>query len=110
METYNQEKIFEILSKKSEDKFSFHDLTNKAKLEEKPLKVLDDHQGEGEIIGYTFFHDENNKIKAVLYLEDKSNRRKVMSTFNKEFINLLNKEEWVGKNIFFKKDQLSSWT
>ena len=101
---------FCVWGKKFEDKFLFHDLTNKAKLEEKPLKILDEHQGEGEIIGYTFFHDENKKIKAVLYLEDKNNRRKVVSTINKEFISLLKFKECVGKRVLFKKNQIYDWT
>ena len=46
-----------------------------------------------------------NAQKAVLYLDDEKKHRKVVSSLDKNFINLLMEEEWVGKKVKFKDGQ-----
>ena len=62
-------------------------------------------EGEGEIIGYTIIEGSENVQKAVLYIDDEKKDRKVVSSYDKIFINLLMEEEWVGKKIKFKDGQ-----
>ena len=40
------------------------------------------------------------------YLDDEMKHRKVVSSFDKNFINLLMEEEWVGKKVNFKDGQV----
>ena len=50
-----------------------------------------------------------NAQKAVLYLDDEKKHRKVVSSHDKEFINLLLEKEWVGKKVRFKAGQIVSY-
>ena len=50
-----------------------------------------------------------NAQKAVLYLDDEKKHRKVVSSHDKEFINLLLEKEWVGKKVGFKAGQIVSY-
>ena len=63
-------------------------------------------EGEGEIIGYTVVEGNENALKAVLYIDDEKKDRKVVSSYDKIFINLLMEEEWVGKKLKFKDGQV----
>ena len=63
-------------------------------------------EGEGEIIGYTIIEGSENVQKAVLYIDDEKKDRKVVSSYDKIFINLLMEEEWVGKKVKFKDGQV----
>ena len=96
---------FCVWGKGYQEKFVFDDVTEKAKLDESPIKLSNITEGEGEIIGYTVIEESENAQKAVLYLDDEKKHRKVVSSFDKSFINLLMEEEWVGKKIKFKDGQ-----
>ena len=63
-------------------------------------------EGEGEIIGYTIIEGSESIPKAVLYIDDEKKHRKVISSFDKIFVNLLMEEEWVGKKVKFKDGQV----
>ena len=63
-------------------------------------------EGEGKIIGYTIIKRNENTPKAVLYIEDEKKHRKVIYSFDKNFINLLMEEEWVGKKVEFIDGQV----
>ena len=66
-------------------------------------------EGKGEIIGYTIIEGSEHASKAVLYLDDEKKHRKVVSSHDKEFINLLLEKEWVGKKVGFKAGQVVSY-
>ena len=85
-----------------QEQFVFDDVTERAKLVENPVELSNIAEGEGEIIGYTIIEGSENAPKAVLYLDDEMKHRKVVSSFDKNFINLLMEEEWVGKKVKFK--------
>ena len=80
-------------------------IRDRAKLDEKPVELSNIAEGEGEIIGYTIIEGSEHASKAVLYLDDEMKHRKVVSSFDKNFINLLMEEEWVGKKVKFKDGQ-----
>ena len=92
-----------------QEQFVFDDVTEKAKLDESPIKLSNITEGEGEIIGYTVIEESENAQKAVLYLDDEKKHRKVVSSHDKEFINLLLEKEWVGKKVGFKAGQVVSY-
>ena len=96
---------FCIWGKEYQEQFIFDDVTDRAKLDEKPVELSDIAEGEGEIIGYTIIEGSEHASKAVLYLDDEKKHRKVVSSFDKNFINLLMEEEWVGKKVKFKDGQ-----
>ena len=96
---------FCIWGKEYKEQFIFDDVTDRAKLDEKPVELSDIAEGEGEIIGYTIIEGSEHASKAVLYLDDEKKHRKVVSSLDKNFINLLMEEEWVGKKVKFKDGQ-----
>ena len=96
---------FCVWGKEYQEQFIFDDVTEKAKLDEKPVELSDIAEGEGVIIGYTIIEGSEHASKAVLYLDDEKKHRKVVSSLDKNFINLLMEEEWVGKKVKFKDGQ-----
>tara|TARA_Y100001980_G_C14359642_1_gene167973 strand:- start:22 stop:654 length:633 start_codon:yes stop_codon:yes gene_type:complete len=96
---------FCVWGKEYQEQFIFDDVTNRAKLHENPVELSHITEGEGEIIGYTIVNGGENTSKAVLYLDDEKKHRKVVSSFDKNFINLLMEEEWVGKKVKYKDGQ-----
>ena len=96
---------FCVWGKEYQEQFIFDDVTERAKLDEKPVELSNIAEGEGEIIGYTIIEGSEHAYKAVLYLDDEKKHRKVVSSLDKNFINLLMEEEWVGKKVKFKDGQ-----
>ena len=96
---------FCVWGKEYQEQFIFDDVTERAKLDENPVELSNIAEGEGEIIGYTIIEGSEHASKAVLYLDDEKKHRKVVSSFDKNFINLLMEEEWVGKKVKFKDGQ-----
>ena len=97
---------FCVWGKEYQEQFIFDDVTERAKLDEKPVELSNIAEGEGEIIGYTIIEVSEHASKAVLYLDDEKKHRKVVSSFDKNFINLLMEEEWVGKKVKFIDGQV----
>ena len=89
--------------------FLLHDVTEKAALVEEPSKLSKETEGICTIIGYTFFEDKSQKMKAILYLEDKNKARKVLSSKDKQLIDLLESENCIGKTISFKGIKVIGW-
>ena len=96
---------FCVWGKEYKEHFIFDDVTERAKLNESPIELSNISEGKGEIIGYTIIEGNENAAKAVLYLDDEKKHRKVVSSMDKNFINLLTEEEWVGKILRFKDGQ-----
>ena len=97
---------FCVWGKKYKEHFIFNDVTDQAELNEIPIELSSITEGEGEIIGYTIIEGSESIPKAVLYIDDEKKHRKVVSSFDKIFINLLMEEEWVGKKVKFKDGQV----
>ena len=97
---------FCVWGKEYQKQFIFDDVTERAKLDENPVALSNIAEGEGEIIGYTIIEESEHASKAVLYLDDEKKHRKVVSSFDKNFINLLMEEEWVGKKVEFIDGQV----
>ena len=97
---------FCVWGKEYQEQFIFDDVTERAKLDEKPVELSNIAEGEGEIIGYTIIEGSEHASKAVLYLDDEKKHRKVVSSLDKNFINLLMEEEWVGKKVEFIDGQV----
>ena len=100
---------FCVWGKEYQEQFIFDDVTERAKLDENPVELSNIAEGEGEIIGYTIIEGSEHASKAVLYLDDEKKHRKVVSSLDKNFINLLMEEEWVGKKVKFKDGQATPW-
>jgi hypothetical protein len=69
--------------------------------------VSSEKDGEGKVLGCTTLFEKNEGVKAVIYAEDSNLHRKVITSTDKDVINNLGEEEWVGKKISFKNNQLS---
>ena len=100
---------FCVWGKEYQEQFIYEDVTERAKLDERPVELSDIKEGEGEIIGYTIVEGSENVLKAVLYLDDEKKHRKVVSSLDKNFIDLLMEEEWVGKKVKFTDGQVVRW-
>ena len=100
---------FCVWGKEYKEGFMHSDVTKKVQSEELPLNLSSKLDGEGKIVGYTFFESKDQNPIAVLYLEDDDNHRKVVTSNKLDFIDLLRDQEWVGKRISFKKNQVVSW-
>ena len=87
--------------------FRSKDVTNEAAKIEKPVPMSSEKDGEGKVLGCTTLFEKNEGIKAVIYAEDSNLHRKVITSIDKDVINNLGEEEWVGKKISFKNNQLS---
>ena len=83
-------------------------MTEDAQLNEAPIPMSKKIEGKATILGYTFFHDDNNNLKAVIYSEDSQKKRKVLISNDKEILKSMGEEEWVGKKISFKGKYLVS--
>ena len=70
---------FCVWGKEYQEQFIFDDVTERAKLDEKPVELSNIAEGEGEIIGYTIIEGSEHASKAVLYLDDEKKHRKVVS-------------------------------
>ena len=100
---------FCVWGKEYKEGFMHSDVTKKVQSEELPLNLSSKLDGEGKIVGYTFFESKDQNPIAVLYLEDDDNHRKVVTSNKLDFIDLLRDQEWVGKRISFRKNQVVSW-
>ena len=69
-----------------------------------PVKLSNDVNGDGVIIGYTVL--KKNISKAVIYLNTADNKRKLITSSDKSIIESMENEEWVGKKVNYKKNQL----
>jgi acetyl-CoA C-acetyltransferase len=87
--------------------FRSKDVTNEAAKIEKPVPMSSEKDGEGKVLGCTTLFEKNEGVKAVIYAEDSNLHRKVITSIDKDVINNLGEEEWVGKKISFKNNQLS---
>ena len=84
--------------------FIHKDFTNEANSIDKPVKLTNDVNGDGIIIGYTVL--KKNISKAVIYLNTSDNKRKLITSSDKSIIESMENEEWVGKKVNYKKNQL----
>jgi acetyl-CoA C-acetyltransferase len=91
---------FALWSKKSLDKFYFKDVSHDAYSLDNPLKISSQLNGKAIVIGYTVINDKKGP-KAVLYVEDLNNDRKILISRDNKYINDMEKNEWVGKEIDF---------
>ena len=82
---------FCIWGKKNKDSFVHKDVTNKAKIKEIPIKLSNFDEGEGEIVGYTVFKNDNDTSIAILYVEDQAKHRKILSSNQNNFLKMLQK-------------------
>ena len=97
---------FALWSSKKHIPFNFKDVTKDAAELDKALKISDENDGNGKIIGYTIIKDNNSNKKAVMYIENEKKKRNIVTSYNKEIINSMENSEWVGKYINFVNLQL----
>ena len=91
---------FALWAKNPLEKFYFKDVSVDAQNIDKPLKISNQSNGKAIIIGYTVIDDQKGP-KAVLYVEDLNNDRKILISRDNKYINDMEKNEWVGKEIDF---------
>jgi acetyl-CoA C-acetyltransferase len=98
---------FALWSGKFIEDFSFKDVTEDAKLNDKPKNLSPKDSGTAKIIGYTILNDKKyNEKKAVIYAEDENKDRLVLHSKNNMIISEMEKNEWVGKKVKFKNKSL----
>tara|TARA_B100000676_G_scaffold256831_1_gene264348 strand:+ start:49 stop:531 length:483 start_codon:yes stop_codon:yes gene_type:complete len=96
---------YALWSKNPEIDFVFRDFTEEAKIVDQPIELSNLEDGEGKIIGYTII-DKKNISKAIMYLNTSNDKRKLITSSDKTIIDLMEKKEWVGKKVKFKRNQL----
>ena len=98
---------FALWSGKFIEDFSFKDVTEDTKLNDKPKNLSPKDSGTAKIIGYTILNDKKyNEKKAVIYAEDENKDRLVLHSKNNMIISEMEKNEWVGKKVKFKNKSL----
>jgi hypothetical protein len=97
---------YALWSKNPDINFVYKDFTKDAKAIEKPIELYKKSTGKGKIIGYTVTKNETSK-KAIIYLDISNERkRKLITSSDESIIKLMETTEWVGKKVYFKKNQL----
>lgn len=100
---------FALWAKKPLIDFISKDVTSDAESFEKPVELSKLEDGSGTVLGYTTLVDEaDKKLKAVIYIEDTQNKRKVLISRDDSIITNMGEDEWVGKKIKFKGKYLVS--
>ena len=99
---------FALWAKEPLIQFISKDVTEDAASIEHPVEMSTQTDGIAIILGYTIFKDANKDMKVVIYSEDSQSKRKVLISKDKEIINSMGEEEWVGKQIVFKGKYLVS--
>jgi len=97
---------YAMWAKEPKINFSHKDCSEEASHLEKPLEISSETEGNGKIIGYTIIKNKENSFKAIMFVETKDFKRKLITSNNQSIINLMEKNEWVGKKILFKENQL----
>jgi hypothetical protein len=87
--------------------FQSKDVTKEAEVLEIPVAMSAQNEGEAKVLGCTTLFEKNEGVKAVIYAEDSNLHRKVITSMDKDIIQNIGEEEWVGKKIHFKNNQLS---
>ena len=95
---------YALWSKNPDIDFIYRDFTKEAGSVEKAVKLSNDENGDGIIIGYTVLKKDSHK--AVMYLNTSDNKRKLITTSDKSAIKSMESEEWVGRKVYYKSDQL----
>jgi len=85
--------------------FLHKDFTEEVRLSEHPVELSNLKSGNGKIIGYTVIRSDNLP-KAVIFLDTVDKKRKLITSNDKSIIRSMEREEWVGKIISFKENQL----
>jgi len=98
---------FAIWGKEPLMDFQSKDVTNEASAIEAPVAMSQEQNGEGTVLGCTTLFENHEPIKSVFYIEDSQEKRKVLTSTDKEVINHLGEEEWIGKKVRFKSNQVS---
>ena len=93
---------FALWGKRNLINYSFKDVSEEAENHEVPYKISSETSGEGNIIGYTVIKNEESVKKAVIYIEDVNKNRNIITSENKEVIESMEINEWVGKWVKFK--------
>ena len=93
---------FALWGKRNLINYSFKDVSEEAENHEVPYEISSETSGEGNIIGYTVIKNEESVKKAVIYIEDVNKNRNIITSENKEVIESMEINEWVGKWVKFK--------
>tara|TARA_B100000579_G_scaffold432317_1_gene448934 strand:+ start:761 stop:2206 length:1446 start_codon:yes stop_codon:yes gene_type:complete len=97
---------FALWSKKPCNQFYFKDVTNNAKKTDIPFELSNSNKGRGIVIGYTVLYLKQNPHKGVIYIEDKSKKRKIITTKDRVIMKSMRENEWVGRLVQYEKDSL----
>ena len=97
---------YALWSKNPDISFTHKDFTDNAKHLEKPVEISNQQKGEGRIIGYTIIK-KDGLSKAIMFLSTTNDeKRKLITSSDESIIKLMEKKEWVGKKVYFEKNQL----
>ena len=99
---------YAILSNNPLMNFTHKDFTECATKKEKPIEISSLKEGAGIVIGYTILNETDGKYKAVIFLNCSDNKRKLITSDDMSIIKSMENKEWVGKKVYFKKNQLVS--
>jgi len=86
--------------------FHSKDFTNEAEAIDSPVPMSNLEIGQGTILGCTVVYEKNLAIKGVFYIEDTNFKRKVITSMDTKILKSMEKEEWIGKYINYKNNQL----
>ena len=99
---------YAVLSSNPHMDFTHKDFTEFAAKKEKPVEISSLIDGVGIVIGYTILNKTEEKYKAVIFIDCSDNKRKLITSDDMSIIKSMENKEWVGKKVYFKKNQLVS--
>ena len=86
--------------------FQSKDVTSEASRIDIPVAMSANNDGEGTVLGCTTLFEHNEAVKSIFYVEDSQGERKVLTSTDKDIFKNLGEQEWVGKKIRFKNNQV----
>ena len=99
---------YALLSSNPLMNFTHKDFTEFAAKKEKPVEISSLIDGTGIVIGYTILNKTEENYKAVIFIDCSDNKRKLITSDDMSIIKSMENKEWVGKKVYFKKNQLVS--
>jgi acetyl-CoA C-acetyltransferase len=79
--------------------YCFSDITEEVKAKDLPLPTTGDYLGPATIVGYTVTFNKEDIIQGFVYCDTPDGERTVAKSFDKELLQKMTEEEYVGKAV-----------
>ncbi len=96
-----------LFSNQPNDKgYCFEDITEVVKAKDIPVPSTGDYLGEATVVGYTVTYNKDEVSHGFVYCDTPDGKRTVAKTHEKAVLELMTKEEFVGKKVTILPNRL----